>query len=299
MSEVRRLPRVSAVRSIVECSAHTIQGLEAVVQAASRALATVDSNARGALRMSQTAVSATGTLVPAGDLRSCIESREAHLRSDLKGIEGARSLATNKALILSALGSAPLATTADILEAPLRQLDAARSMPELMNAREGLVAAALSGHAATVATSLVAACVAAAETIGFTVRDSLVQADGVSRVVAVDREGRALVSEVRVPTDRDTSVETEVLGDGSGDCHAILERFEEALRAQGVECAGPPERRGTGGVAQTRTARELQQMLRTNAHTEAAEAANRSSSAKVQRKASTQANVRSNRQKGC
>jgi len=72
------------------------------------------------------------------------------------------------------------------------------------------------------------------------------------RVIAEDRGGRALVTEVG----SDGCLRSEVLGMSDPSCQHVMEAFLQALRKEGLEFRTEASLRWTGGVPQTATGRE-------------------------------------------
>lgn len=131
----------------------------------------------------------------------------------------------------------------------------AASLDEAAAAQRRLFETLEVGHQRVFVRSISDACAKAAQLIGFTSIEAKTCAPGELRVIATDAMGRSLVSEIRIDRHRDVRLETEVVG-GDGCCEQLLDRFDEALEAEGIR-SGPRTRRPTGGVCQLDSAREV------------------------------------------
>jgi hypothetical protein len=100
------------------------------------------------------------------------------------------------------------------------------------------------------------ACGLAAEALAFDrveVRPSLV-GNGL-RVLALNPDGRTLVSEIEAKPDGEIDLQTEVIGVTDGSCHVLLDRFDAEIERLGL--TSDRRRESTGGVCQLATAREF------------------------------------------
>ena len=104
--------------------------------------------------------------------------------------------------------------------------------------------------------SLVSACRNASSDAGFPVVETRTGPAGVVRVLAHDKAGRGLVTEIKASMHEELGLETEVLGVSDGTCHEILDRFDQALRKQGVH-GSAPRRESMGTVCHLAAAREF------------------------------------------
>jgi hypothetical protein len=103
--------------------------------------------------------------------------------------------------------------------------------------------------------ALVQACANAAISIGFDVIETPPSPlPSIVRVIATDKAGRNLITEINVDPAHDAAIETEVIGVSDGSCNEIMDQFDAALEAQRVR-SSPPARKFTGGVCETAAAR--------------------------------------------
>jgi hypothetical protein len=157
---------------------------------------------------------------------------------------------------LLAVSQAPcLVERPEVVTHHVETLVKAASLDEAAVAQRRLMETLEAGHQRVFLRSISDACAKAAQRIGFGTIEAKTCTSGELRVIATDAAGRSLVSEIRVDRRRDVHLETEVVG-GEGCCEQLLDRFDEALEAEGVR-SGPRARRSTGGVCQLDGARDV------------------------------------------
>jgi hypothetical protein len=156
----------------------------------------------------------------------------------------------------SALASLPLVVDASLLQRHASALSAAQTRGAVIDAVGALTVAMRSSHVDAVSSALSIACQEAAIEVGFPTVEIARPAPGIVRVLAADRVGRGLVTEIRVSADSSSVLESEVLGVSSPECESTLTAFEGALARRGLHAASVG-RRPTGGVPTTDTAREF------------------------------------------
>jgi len=79
---------------------------------------------------------------------------------------------------------------------------------------------------------------------------------GERRIVATDNTGRGIVTEIRPDRNGQILLESEVIGVKDNSCQSLMEEFDRALEAGGVQSRAS-DRRATGGVLQLASAREF------------------------------------------
>jgi hypothetical protein len=121
------------------------------------------------------------------------------------------------------------------------------------------------GHGRVFVNGLARACTSAMEGIGFTTVETAASSFAEIRVIGTDARGCGLVAEIQVGDKGDPTLAAEVVGVHDGTCADIMEKFEQALAAQGVRYA-PARRKPTGGIRQLRAAQEFvcRQVTRTS-----------------------------------
>lgn len=257
MSVVSSRPRVrgasltTAGASVALTAGATLAGLLLrSVGAAARVAYREGGKAREALRNDAAVES-----VAAIDAR---QRRDAAARSGaLQGLPPGEALKVETALLLSDYGAAD----PDALRPRMSELASSRSLAEAREARRGLLEAARTQHQALLIAQVTEACIRASRTAGFGTVEAR-RRGGQVRVIATNRSGQALVTEIDGTEGGDLSLATEAVGVRDGSCHGLLDRFDAALEAEGV-IAGRPRRSPTGGVCQLETAREaLRQLYR-------------------------------------
>ena len=159
----------------------------------------------------------------------------------------------------------PYAMTAPkMLANALGALAQAESLTAFDQRKKRLASILETEHQVVLREALATACANASLRLGFSNIETTSDPDGLVRVVASDRAGRSLVTEIRTPRDTEPSIDTEVVGVTDGSCHPILDRFDRALEHEGVRSAAP-RHRSTGGVCQLAAAKEfVQKELRRN-----------------------------------
>jgi len=168
-------------------------------------------------------------------------------------------VARAKARALAVLAQVPLVVRPAAVEVEVAALVAARDVPAVRRAEEAVLRVAQTAHLRVLGEVLAIACGEASIEAGYpTVQIEEIARDAgpLCRVVATDAAGRALVTEID-PGDarRPARIETEVVGVTDGRCLEVLDRFDRALEARGVEGDEAPERRWTGGVGALSLAR--------------------------------------------
>lgn len=171
---------------------------------------------------------------------------------------GAGRILTEKTAAFLAISQAPLVVRPAGVTAYIERLVEASTIEAVQQAEFDLVHAVKSEHSHVVSEALATSCRQASIAAGFVDVETTVGARGDRRVVATDASGRALITEIHRGDDTHApSVETEVVGFTDGRCHAILDRFDAAMEAQGVCMEGSPERKWTGGVCELSMARDF------------------------------------------
>jgi len=150
--------------------------------------------------------------------------------------------------------AAPYVVRAADVEAHVRSLIEARTAAEVGAAARTLREAAERSHTHVLLRSIDAACRAASIRAGFPVVHTTETGGGL-RVVAEDRSGRALVTEIELCAGAPV-LRAEVVGVADGTCHAIADRYLRALAQAGIRYSDPPIRRATGGVPVLEGSRE-------------------------------------------
>jgi hypothetical protein len=161
-----------------------------------------------------------------------------------------------KAEALVRLVSAPYLCQTALCQPAIAALMEARSPQSADRAARHLERVVRHGHQRVAEQALAGACETAAEQVGFTAAASMKAGDGTIRLVANDRDGRVLVTEIRHDTQGMPRIETEVLGVGDGSCHAVLDAFDAALVRLGVR-SSEPGRRSTGGICELAASKAL------------------------------------------
>jgi len=188
-------------------------------------------------------------------------------RQDFLGAEKAtlpslrRTIPEAKAITtatLSALGLSGFAVSDHAgLSNAMDALVAARSVVDAREKRAELLRFVEAEHRQLVIRSLTGACGAASIAAGFP-QLRMVEGFGETnqRVIALNGKGQCLISEIRVPPDRQPVIETEIVGVSDGSCHGTVGVFSTALQRAGVR-TGAPSRKATGGVCELAAAREF------------------------------------------
>ncbi|MBN1827754.1 MAG: hypothetical protein JW884_01245 [Deltaproteobacteria bacterium] len=136
----------------------------------------------------------------------------------------------------------------------MEALCTAKNLSDAKIAQNALFKELESGHRKVFVKSLSLVCANAAIKAGFpTVRENI--ANGMTRIVATDRLGRALVTEIESEDHQEPNIITEVVGISDGSCRKIIDTFDQYLEEHGVKSA-PPKRKFTGGVCDTAAALE-------------------------------------------
>lgn len=171
---------------------------------------------------------------------------------------GADRVLAEKAAALLAISQAPLAVRPAAVASQIGLLMSASTVQAVRQAEHDLVQTIKSEHSQVVSEALAVSCRQASIDAGFVEVETTVGASGDIRIVATDASGRALVSEIHEGDDTHApSIETEVVGFTDGRCHAILDRFDAGMEAQGVRIDGSPERKWTGGICELTMARDF------------------------------------------
>jgi len=144
------------------------------------------------------------------------------------------------------------------VEAALAGLRQAQTLNQVQAAERILTATLKSEHQKVFVRALSRACENACQKTGFSDIQTMSRGPGMTRVIASDSTGRALVSEITAEAGKQPRLVTEVVGVADGSCHAILDAFDKALEAEGVRAA-PPEWKATGGVCELAATREFVQ----------------------------------------
>ena len=243
MSAVNSRPRVKSIEAITVPDnrvsiASVIAGL-AITAAATCVRRAIEHSASPTASRT---VEPVGMLVPALDLRLSTE----------RGVmqeAGAGPVDAVKSATLAALAKTALVVARVDVDVPLQQLMSARTAAEASADQRKLVQAAKASHQRVVLDALSVACEKASVESGFGRFEAIPSAFAdTRRVVASDEAGRTLVSEVRANAAGGIDVSTEVVGITNGSCHAVLDRFGQALSIQGVK-SDESRRKWTGEYA--------------------------------------------------
>jgi hypothetical protein len=157
----------------------------------------------------------------------------------------------------AALERTPFHAIGTSLDAPVAALAAARDIAEVEQARARLLEAIERDHLGVFVQRVSEAAATASREAGFVDVEVTRSADGASaRVIATDKAGRCLVSEVTPDAMGQVSLATEAVGITDGSCHTALNNFNTALERLGLQ-SGRPERTTTGGVCELAFAREF------------------------------------------
>ena len=185
---------------------------------------------------------------------------EAALREAAPATGAVTSMQTLKLSALAAIDAAAFTAPPEVCRTALQPLVVASTPAALADAQNQAVATLMHAHAQTMTEGLAAACATVSRTLGFErieVRPAII-GNGV-RVLALNADGRTLVSEVGPVAGGDIEVQTEVIGVTDGSCHALLDHFDVEMERLGV--TADPTRRSTGGVCQLAAAREFVKRL--------------------------------------
>lgn len=193
-------------------------------------------------------------IAPVSVLRQHSEAHETTIKqaieqSKLSALEAAKVETLAKIAAMPYLVRDPVACSE-----PLAKITRASSIIEVKRGEVKLRQKLELEHHQLFTSTLVQACSTAAKSIGFDSIETLPSPlPSMVRVVATDKAGRSLVTEINVDPERDTSIETEVIGVTDGSCDEIMDQFDAALEADGVRST-PPTRKFTGGVCETAAA---------------------------------------------
>lgn len=161
-----------------------------------------------------------------------------------------------RAAILGSIANTPFYVgDATPIQQQSQQLQAAVTKADLLVAEQGLLETLATSHRQIFADTLALACQRAAVRIGFA-EVEVVRLPKQIRVIAEDKRGRCLVSEIHAEAESDPSIATEVVGVLDGSCQKVLDDFDRSLEEEGVQAA-PPNRKFTGGVCELAAAREI------------------------------------------
>jgi hypothetical protein len=177
-------------------------------------------------------------------------SRHAQQAAAEAGLRGPSAVA-----FAAAINAAPLVVAEQPeIAASLARVVAAPSVAAAHAEATGFLRAAQAAHQQAFVGQLSLACQAATAAVGFTT--VTVRRSGSTVIIAGKApSGRQIVTEIRDDAGAAPVVETEILG-GSGDCHAKLEQFDEALAEQGVRLVDA-RNHPTWGVPHLESARLL------------------------------------------
>ncbi len=253
MSEVTSRPRVRQVSAATLAASVLGAGVVRLSGAALRQLvARVDPILAQQLQR---------TSSPASPIVAVTAARRAQLAAERAVLASSVSpqspLQTFKLSVLAGLDAAGYVDVHGAASRSLRALLEAPTLREAVEARRQLVPALEASQLQALSAAVVQACVESCRQIAFD-QIAVDTAGTLTRVTALDRAGRALVSEVSV-AGHDVRVETEVVGVLDGSCHHILDQFDAAMAAHGVDAV--PSRRPTGGTCQLAAARRLAERL--------------------------------------
>jgi hypothetical protein len=196
------------------------------------------------------ALASTGTVESVAE----IDRRHATLAniktSRPQNLSSSDALKVQTALMLRDYAVAETRTLKKRIEA----LSLSRSLDQSQHASDALLEVARQEHHNLLVRRVAEASMLAARKAGFDKVNTTQRGDQI-RVVATNRSGQALVTEIDATLDGDLSMATEAVGIRDGSCHEVLDLFDASLEAEGV-IAGPPRRSPTGGVCQLATARQ-------------------------------------------
>ena len=159
-----------------------------------------------------------------------------------------------KLSVLSGIDAAGYVGKPSDIATPLRALANAADVTAAEHARAELFRTLQASHLDALLTTVARACTESSRSLAFNTVTIDATPDGLTRIVATDAAGRALVSEISV-TGRDVQVETEVVGVRDGSCTSLLDRYDAEMAAHGVQ--GDRTRRTTGGICQLNAARRM------------------------------------------
>ena len=256
MSTVSRRPRVKSISSaVLEAAAMTcVEAVGTLVNSAIRAL---NAASRDVWTQSTQTLPSRNipAILPVSSIRAQMPVVDAGIRRELAQhklppVESAR-LAT-----LLTMQTTPYVCESTMLQAPLQALVAAGTPAGVEKASHRLMQALETGHQQVMTRALVTACRNASLQAGFECVDATTGIDGSIRVIASDKDGRALVTEIRADKEHEPSIETEVVGVTDGTCTDIMDRFDQALEVQGVR-ASHKDRKWTSGVCELAAAKDF------------------------------------------
>lgn len=159
------------------------------------------------------------------------------------------------------------------IEPLLHGLISAQDMAAANRARMALIVATSKQHMHFLQHSLTVACRNAAIKVGFNQIEVVEGPLGCIRIIAMNPEGKALVTELDAGNSaRTPRIETEVVGSCDNSCVSLLDSFDRALEEEGVRSA-PPDRRHTGGVCELAAARAFVQRRVKRVHSNPPESA--------------------------
>lgn len=138
-----------------------------------------------------------------------------------------------KTSILTGLNAAGYFVTAADVQAPLRALHEADTVVQIEQARTALVSAAQAAHLRVLTETAASVCRDATVAAGFYNTTVKPTSDGGFKVVGLDEESRALVSDVRI-NGTSVGLRTEVIGAHEPVCGTLMDAFDRELSARGV-----------------------------------------------------------------
>lgn len=147
-----------------------------------------------------------------------------------------------------------------LLMQKMRDLQSANNTLDVCKAQHALYSEMEKNHDQLFIKGLSIACEKASVKAGFAsieTRKSL--NDGTVRIIATDNYGRSIVSELSCQNDQKQIV-SEIIGVRDGSCKVIVNRFDEALKEEGI-ISLPPDRKFTGGVCETNAALEFMRRI--------------------------------------
>jgi hypothetical protein len=175
----------------------------------------------------------------------------------LRGLTALEAMKADTALRLTAYS----VTNASSLQPALSALATAVSLEEASRLSRTVIQAVERQHQALFSQELVRAGTEAARKAGFGSVE-IRRSGELIRVIGTNEAGQALVAEVDVAPASEPQMVTEVVGSSdSSVCEPILNRFDEALEAEGVR-GDSPGHKPTGGVCELSFSREILDRLR-------------------------------------
>ena len=151
----------------------------------------------------------------------------------------------------------------ELVEQVIQELLTANTLEQTTEKLSSAFAEIKREHAKVFTDTLSSAIMAASSTIGFdqirleTVTPSLI------RIVATNRKGINLISEIHTDASKEIDILSELEGVTDGSCEIIMDEFNAELEKRGI-VAVRKERKSTGGIARLPYAKKLQKNRNTS-----------------------------------